>query len=76
VHALALVREEASVLDVPVRRILQQGNPVRLIESTLDGAGLLVLARSASRSTILTPGIVGHLLERSPVSVLVVPASQ
>jgi len=76
VHALALVREEASVLDVQVHRILQQGNPVRLIESMLDGAGLLVLARSASRSTVLTPGIVGHLLERSPVSVLVVPASQ
>jgi nucleotide-binding universal stress UspA family protein len=76
VRALAQVREEASVLDVPVRRVLQQGNPVRLIEEALEGAGLLVLGRSANRSTVLTPGIVGHLLERSPVSVLVVPASQ
>lgn len=76
VRALALMREEASVLDVPVRRVLRQGNPVRVIASSLDGAGLLVLGRAARRATILTPGIVGHLLERVPISVLVVPASQ
>lgn len=76
VRALALVREEASVLDVPVRRLLRQGNPVRIISDSLEGAGLLVLGRAGHRASIFTPGIVGHLLERAPVSVLVVPAGE
>lgn len=76
VHALALMREEASVLDVPVERILRQGNPVRVIISSLDDAGLLVLGRARRRATVFTPGIVGHLLERAPISVLVVPAGR
>ncbi len=75
VRALAMVREEASVLDVPVRRLLRQGNPVRLLTEALDGADLLVLGRTPGRVTIFTPGMVGHMLERSPVSMLVVPAS-
>jgi nucleotide-binding universal stress UspA family protein len=71
-----LMREEASVLDVPVERILRQGNPVRVIISSLDDAGLLVLGRARRRATVFTPGIVGHLLERAPISVLVVPAGR
>jgi len=76
VMALALMREEASVLGVPVHRLLRQGNPVRVIAASLEGAGLLVLGRPTRRATVLTPGIVGALLERVPISVLVVPASQ
>jgi Trk K+ transport system NAD-binding subunit len=73
VRALALVREEASILDVPVHRVLRQGNPVRLIESSLEGANLLVLGRPERGATLLTPGIVGHLLQRSEISVLLMP---
>lgn len=75
VRALTLMREEASVLDVPVRRLLRQGNPVRLMEATVgDAGGLLVLGRADRAPSIFTPGIVGHLLQRVPVSVLLVPA--
>ena len=76
VRALALMREEASVLDVPMHRVLEQGNPIRVIASSLEGVDLLVLGRAARRATIFTPGIVGHLLERVPISVLVVPGPQ
>lgn len=75
VRALTVMREEASVLDVPVRRLLRQGNPVRLMESSMGDSGLLVLGRSERRSSIFTPGIVGHLLQRVESSVLVVPAT-
>ncbi len=75
VHALAAVREEASVLDVSVRRVLRQGNPVRIIQEAIaTGADLLVLGSGDHRPSGLAPGIVGHLLERVDVSVLVVPA--
>ena len=74
VRALALMREEASALDVPVRRVLRQGNPVRVITASAGNAGLLVLGRSVNRPTVFTPGIVGFLLERVSISVLVIPA--
>jgi Trk K+ transport system NAD-binding subunit len=73
IRALTVMREEASVLDVPVRRLLRQGNPVRLMESSVGDSGLLVLGRSTRTATILTPGIVGHLLQRVSTSILVVP---
>jgi len=76
VRALAAVREEASTLDVNVRRLLRQGNPVRLIAESLETADLVVLGRPQTRATIFTPGIVGHILDRSAVSMLLVPASQ
>lgn len=76
VRALARVREEAAVLDVSVRRLLRQGNPVRIIESAVTGADLLVLGTSSRRPTIFSPGIVGHLLQRVEVSTLVVPRPQ
>lgn len=75
VRALAGMREEASVLDVPVRRVLRQGNPVRVIEDAVREADLLVLGTSERLPSILAPGIVGHLLQRVEASVLVVPAS-
>lgn len=76
VRALTVMREEASVLDVPVRRILRQGNPVRLMEASIGDSGLLVLGRSERRPSIFTPGIVGHLVQRVGVSILVVPPSR
>lgn len=76
VHALASMRQEASVLDVPVRRMLRQGNPVRLIEASLGEAGLLVLGRAERSPSLFTPGIVGHLLQRVGLSVLVVPGGR
>jgi Trk K+ transport system NAD-binding subunit len=76
VRALARVREEAAVLDVGVRRLLRQGNPVRIIESAVKGADLLVLGTSTRQPTVFSPGIVGHLLQRVEVSTLVVPSPQ
>lgn len=73
VMALARMREEAAVLDVPVRRLLRQGNPVRVIESATNGADLLVLGTPVRPPTLFTPGIVGHLLQRVETSVLLVP---
>lgn len=73
--ALARMREEAAVLDVPVRRRLQQGNPVRVLEAEADEGDLLVLTQPRRRATIITPGIVVHLLDRVECSVLVLPAT-
>jgi Trk K+ transport system NAD-binding subunit len=75
VRALARMREEAAVLDVPVRRLLRQGNPVRVIQAAVGGADLLVLGFPGRRPTFFAPGIVPHLLERVEVSLLVVPDS-
>jgi Trk K+ transport system NAD-binding subunit len=73
VRALARLREEAAVLDVPVRRLLRQGNPVRVIQEAAEDVNLVVLGAPRRRPTALAPGIVAHLLERVKASVLVVP---
>ena len=70
------MREEASVLDVPVRRQLRQGNPVRLMESSVGDSDLVVLGRAQRVATVFTPGIVGHLLQRVSTSILVVPPTR
>ncbi|OFW67356.1 MAG: hypothetical protein A2Z12_06535 [Actinobacteria bacterium RBG_16_68_21] len=75
VRALAGLREEASVLDVPVRRLLKHGNPVRVIETATGSADLLVLGSGQRSPSVVAPGIVGHLLQRVEQSVLVVPAA-
>ncbi len=54
--------------------MLRQGNPVRLFEESVEGANLIVLGLPPTRATVVTPGIVGHILDRSPISVLAVPA--
>jgi Trk K+ transport system NAD-binding subunit/nucleotide-binding universal stress UspA family protein len=72
--AVALLREQAAVQDVAVKRHIRQGNPVRGIEETLKEHDLLVLGMARARPTILTPGISGHLVRRASVSVLVVPS--
>ena len=75
VRALAALREEASVLDVAVKRMLRHGNPVRVIEAAMAKADLLVLGSSDHLRSVVAPGIVGHLLQRVDTSVLVVPAA-
>lgn len=72
-RALARMREEAAVLEVPVRRLLRQGNPVRVLASVAEGADLVVLGTPSARTSLFRPGIVGHVLERVECSVLVVP---
>jgi trk system potassium uptake protein TrkA len=74
-RALAAMREEASVLAVPVRRVVRQGNPVRVIASLAENGQLVVLGTAHHTPTIVTPGIVGHVLQRVESSVLVVPAA-
>jgi Trk K+ transport system NAD-binding subunit len=76
IRALTVMREEASVLDVPVRRLLRQGNPVRLLEASIGDSDLLVLGRAVRKATAVTPGIVGHLLQRVDTSILVVPPTR
>jgi len=74
-RALGRMREEAAVLDVTVRREVQRGNPVRLITAAANAGHLLVVGMPHRRPTLLTLGIVPHLLARVEVSVLVVPYS-
>jgi Trk K+ transport system NAD-binding subunit len=74
VRALALLREEAAVQQVTVRRRLRQGNPVRTIEQAADDASLVVLGQSGRAPSIVRPGVVTHVVGRVPCSVLVVPA--
>jgi nucleotide-binding universal stress UspA family protein len=74
VKALVRVREDASVHGVEVARQLREGNPVRVIESEVEGADLLVLGAADRRPSFLAPGIVGHLVQRVEISTLVVPS--
>lgn len=74
VRALALLREEAAVQQVTVRRRLRQGNPVRTIEQVADDANLVVLGQSGRAPSVIKPGVVTHVVGRVPCSVLVVPA--
>ncbi len=75
-RAAARLQDEAAVQGVSVRSIIEQGNPVRVIESHLDTASLLVLGLSGRRLRTLVPGITGHLARRAAGSVLVVPVER
>jgi nucleotide-binding universal stress UspA family protein len=74
-RAAGRLQDEAAVQDVSVRRVIDQGNPVRVIESGVDADSLLVLGLSARPLRTLVPGITGHLARRSAGSVLVVPVA-
>jgi len=74
VRALALLREEAAVQQVTVRRRLRQGNPVRTIEQVAEDAGLVVLGTSGRAPSLIRPGVATHVVVRVRCSVLVVPA--
>jgi len=73
-HSLTRLREEAAVQGVTVHRKLRQGNPVRVLIEMARESNLLVLGMAVRTPTWLLPGIVGHVLSRTTVSVLTVPA--
>lgn len=75
-RAAARLQDEAAVQGVSVRPIMEQGNPVRVIESHVDRTSLLVLGLTARRLRTLVPGITGHLARRATGSVLVVPVER
>jgi len=72
----ARLQDEAAVQGVSVRPVIEQGNPVRVIEAHLDRTSLVVLGLSARRFRAVVPGITGHLARRSAGSVLVVPVER
>jgi Trk K+ transport system NAD-binding subunit len=72
-RAAARLQEEAAVHGVPVRRVIEQGNAVRVIERMLDHRSLLVMGLGRHPPSTLLPGVLGHLVRRSAGSVLVVP---
>jgi len=75
-RAAARLQDEAAVQGVSVRPIIQQGNPVRVIESHVDRTSLLVLGLTPRRLRTVVPGITGHLARRAAGSVLVVPVER
>lgn len=75
VRALAVLREEAAVQQVTVRRRLRHGNPVRTIDAAAADADLVVLGAPTRRPSYFRPGIAAHLLARVDCSVLVVPVA-
>ncbi|MCJ7725488.1 MAG: hypothetical protein MUP76_03770, partial [Acidimicrobiia bacterium] len=74
--AAARLQDEAAVQGVSVRSVIEQGNPVRVIESYVDKTSLLVLGLTARRMRTMVPGITGHLARRALGSVLVVPVER
>ena len=76
VRAVARLREEAAVQGVTVKRRIRQGNPVRVLQEMVGFGGLLVLGYPHRNPTTFVPGIVGHVVERSTSSVLLVPSQE
>ena len=76
VRAIALLREEAAVQGVNVKRRIRQGNPVRALQEIVGSDGLLGLGHPNRTPTTLVPGIVGYLVERSTSSILLVPSQE
>lgn len=75
-RAAAMLQDEAAVQGVSVRSIIEQGNPVRVIEAHVDETSLLVLGLTGRRLRTVVPGITGHLVRRAAGSVLVVPVER
>jgi Trk K+ transport system NAD-binding subunit len=75
-RAAVRLQDEAAVQGVSVRRVIEQGNPVRVIEAHVDQTSLLVLGLSPRRLRAMIPGITGHLARRAEGSVLVVPVER
>jgi Trk K+ transport system NAD-binding subunit len=76
VRAIARLREEAAVQGVTVKRRIRQGNPVRGLQEMVGSGGLLVLGYPRRIPTTFAPGIVGHLVERSTSSTLLIPSEE
>lgn len=75
-RSAARLQEEAAVQGVSVRRAVVRGNAVREIERFLSPETLLVLGMPRRTPSTLVPGIAGHLVRRTPCSVLVVPQTR
>lgn len=74
--AAGWLREEAAVQDVPVRRHVKRGNPVRVMEEMADSASLIVLAMPQLPMNAVRPRLSGHIIRRVDASVLLVPSRQ
>jgi len=72
-RAAARLQEDAEVQNVDVRRVIEQGNEVRVIEEWARPGTIVVLGSPRRRAAALAPGIVGHLVRRLKTSVVVVP---
>jgi Trk K+ transport system NAD-binding subunit len=73
IRAAARLQEDAAVQDVDVRRVIEQGNEVRVIEEWARPGTIVVLGCAQRRAAALAPGIVGHLVRRLKTSVILVP---
>ena len=71
--AAGWLREEAAVQDVPVRRRVKRGNPVRVMEELAGADSLIVLAMPRLPMSALRPRLSGHIIRRVAASVLLVP---
>ncbi len=69
----AMVQQEAAVQGVDVRRVVEQGNEVRLIASWADRSSLVVLGQRRRNPSVITPGVAGLVVSRLDSSVIVVP---
>jgi Trk K+ transport system NAD-binding subunit len=73
VVALGRMREAASVQGIHLRRMVREGNPVRILRAEAASADLLVMGLPSTTPRVWAPGIAGHLVLRAPCSVLLVP---
>ncbi len=73
-RALTRLREEAALQGVAVQGKLRHGSPARVLIEMAASANLLVLSMAARAPTWLRPGVAGHVLARTAVSVLTLPA--
>ncbi len=73
VTALARMREAASVQGIHLRRMMREGNPVRVLRAEAANADLLVMGLPSSTPHVWAPGIVGHLVMHAPCALLLVP---
>ncbi len=75
VGALGRMREAASVQGIHLRRMVREGNPVRILRAEAVNADLLVMGLPSTTPRVWSPGIAGHLVLRAPCSVLLVPGA-
>lgn len=74
ITALARMREAASVQGIHLRRMVREGNPVRVLRREAVNADLLVVGLPSTVPHVWAPGIVGHLVLQSPCTLLLVPS--
>ncbi len=72
-RAVAKLREEAAAQGLGMERVVEQGNPVRVLMAAAGESSLLVLGAPLRRPLTLFPGTAGHLVARARSSVLLVP---